>query len=119
MPDDEPNQPLKQRAATPSRSRRNGESGNGKPPVTPGKKSSSRISLQSKACNQTPSKKISLLHNSGRSLQLEISLPGVSQPRRVVSRVAPDFMQCSQRDLSVQEIIDEYNKISGEELDVK
>jgi hypothetical protein len=119
VPDDETKQLSKKRAETPSRSGRNRESRNNKAPVTPVKKSTSRVSLQGKSCNQTSSRKISLLHSSGRSLQLEISLPGVSQPRRVVSRVAPDFMQSSQRDLSVQDIIDEYNKIAGEGLEVK
>lgn len=100
----------KRRAVTPARSGRRQEIA----PVTPSKKAMPRISSTSKTFDQTPVRKISLLHKSCRSVQREIRLPGVESPRRDVSRISADFLQNSRRNLTVQDIIDEYNKIAGE-----
>lgn len=109
----------KRRAVTPTRSVRDQGNAPGKTAVTPVKKVASRTVSQSKTCDPMPARKISLLRNNCRSFDQEISLPAFESPRRVVSRVSPEFLQISRRDLSVQDIIDEYNKIAGEGLDIE
>lgn len=100
----------KRRSVTPSRASRNQASA----PVTPSKKATFRISSKSETNDQMPAKKINLLQCC-RSVQRDTRLTAVKSPLQKVSRASREFLQRSQRNLSVQEIIDEYNKIAGEE----